>query len=107
MKQFCLLAVTLLLVYGTMAQQKKSVNKPVRFLAGIALEFGGDQLAEVYFTDGSTQGINAGQGGSLFAGGQFRLNRKETFFLRATAGIKYVTTKADNVHIRLDRKSVV
>ena len=88
---------------STLAQQKKNSNKPVKFLAGLALEFGGDQLAEVFFTDGSTQGINAGQGGTVFAGGQFRLNQKETFFLRASAGIKYVTTKADNAHIRLTR----
>ncbi len=103
MKQIGFLITAILLLNTTIAQQKKKENKPVRFLAGIALEFGGDQVAEVLFEDGSTQGMNAGQGGTVFAGGQFRLNQKETFFLRASAGIKYVTTKADNAHIRLTR----
>ncbi len=85
------------------AQTKSNNSKPVRFLLGAALEFGGDNLAEVYFTDGSTQTMNAGQGGTLFAGGQLRLTKNEKLFLRGSIGIKYLTTKADNAHIRLTR----
>lgn len=85
------------------AQTKSSNQKPLRFLLGAAFEFGGDNLAEVYFTDGSTQTLNSGQGGTLFAGGQLRLNKSEKLFLRGSVGIKYLTTKADNVHIRLTR----
>lgn len=85
------------------AQTKSNNQKPVRFLLGAALEFGGDNLAEVYFTDGSTQTMNAGQGGTLFAGGQLRLTKNEKLFLRGSIGIKYLTTKADNAHIRLTR----
>lgn len=104
MKSICLV-VTMITLFGTIAeaQQKKKTNKPVRFLAGAALELGGDKVSEVYFTDGSVQSIRAGQGGTVFAGAQFRLNQKETFFLRSSIGIKYVTTKADNAHIRLTR----
>ncbi len=85
------------------AQTKSNNQKPVRFLLGAAFEFGGDNVAEVYFTDGSTQKMNAGQGGTLFAGGQFRLTESEKLFLRGSVGIKYLTTKADNVHVRLTR----
>ena len=85
------------------AQTSSKSQKPVRFLLGAALEFGGDNIAEVYFTDGSTQKMNAGQGGTLFAGGQIRLNKSEKLFLRGSVGIKYLTTKADNVHVRLTR----
>jgi hypothetical protein len=85
------------------AQTKSNSQKPVRFLLGAALEFGGDNLAEVYFTDGSTQTMNAGQGGTLFAGGQLRLTKNEKLFLRGSIGIKYLTTKADNAHIRITR----
>ncbi|HLP39366.1 hypothetical protein [Lacibacter sp.] len=87
------------------AQTKSSSGnpKPVRFLLGAAFEFGGDNLAEVYFTDGSVQKMNSGQGGTLFAGGQLRLNKSEKLFLRGSVGIKYLTTKADNAHIRLTR----
>ena len=85
------------------AQTKSKNQKPLRFLLGAALEFGGDNLAEIYFTDGSTQTMNAGQGGTLFAGGQVRLTKSEKLFLRGSLGIKYLTTKADNAHIRLTR----
>ncbi|MFY7840501.1 MAG: hypothetical protein ACOVP7_09500 [Lacibacter sp.] len=85
------------------AQTNSKQQKPLRFLLGAAFEFGGDNLAEIYFTDGSVQKMNAGQGGTLFAGGQLRLNKKENLFLRGSIGIKYLTTKADNAHIRLTR----
>lgn len=85
------------------AQSNAIQTKPLRFLLGAAFEFGGDDLATVLFTDGSTQSVNAGQGGTLFAGGQLRLNKSEKLFLRGSLGIKYVTTKADNAHIRLTR----
>lgn len=85
------------------AQTKTNNQKPARFLLGAAFEFGGDNLAEVFFTDGSVQKMNAGQGGTLFAGGQVRLTKSEKLFLRGSVGIKYLTTKADNAHIRLTR----
>lgn len=103
MKSIFFVFVCMLLLVYTVDAQKKSTNKPVRFLLGGALEFGGDKVAEVFFTDGSTQSLTAGQGGTFFAGAQFRLNKKETFFLRSSIGIKYLTTKADNAHIRLTR----
>jgi hypothetical protein len=104
MKKICLAVFMITaMITGVTAQQNKNTNKPVRFLLGGALELGGDKVAEVYFTDGSTQFIRAGQGGTVFAGAQFRLNQKQTFFLRSSTGIKYVTTKADNAHIRLTR----
>ncbi|WP_198001465.1 hypothetical protein [Nibribacter ruber] len=77
--------------------------KPVRFLLGAAVEFGGDKVAETYFTNGETQSTRAGQGVSIHAGGQFELPNLDKFLLRATVGFKYVTTQADNAHIRLSR----
>ncbi len=43
------------MVTAVTAQQKKNTGKPVRFLMGAALEWGGDRVAELSFTDGSTQ----------------------------------------------------
>lgn len=104
MKHF-ILALMMSLFFSNIAaaQQQKNTGKPVRFLLGGALELGGDKVGEVLFTDGSVQSIKAGQGGTVYAGAQFQLNQKETFFLRSSVGIKYVTTKADNAHIRLTR----
>lgn len=77
--------------------------KPIRLLLGGALELGGDEVAEILFVDGSSQSVNAGQGGSLFLGAQFQLPAVKSLLFRASAGFKYVTTKAENVNIRLTR----
>ena len=64
---------------------------------------GGDDVAEIYFTTGETQSVKAGQGGSIAVGGEFQIPGVEKLLLHATVGYKYVTTKADNAHIRLTR----
>jgi hypothetical protein len=78
-------------------------NKPLRFLIEGALALGGDEVATVNFTNGQSQRVNAGQGISLGVGGEFTIPNLENFRLRSTVGIKYVTTAADNAHIRLTR----
>ena len=90
-------------ILGAQETTQKTIVKPVRLLIEAALELGGDEVAEVYFTNGNTQSVKAGQGGSLAVGAQFQLPNLDKFLLRSTLGIKYVTTEADNVHIRLTR----
>ena len=85
------------------AQEVDKKKSPLRFLIAGALEFGGDPVAEVYFTDGNTQSVKAGQGASLALGAQLQFPAVEKLILRATVGYKYVTTEADNAHIRLTR----
>lgn len=48
--------------------QNEPTYRPIRFLISGALEFGGDEIAEVFFTNGVSQSINAGQGGSIAIG---------------------------------------
>ncbi|MCC5939378.1 MAG: hypothetical protein JJU34_19015 [Lunatimonas sp.] len=78
-------------------------SKPLRFLLEGALELGGDEVATVQFTNGQSQRVNAGQGISIGAGGEFAVPGLESLRLRSSVGIKYVTSAADNVHIRLTR----
>lgn len=85
------------------AVASKKTAKRSALLIGGALELGGDAIAVVNFQDGSTQKVNAGQGGTFFAGGEWALGQKDKWALRATLGIKYVTTKATNVNITLTR----
>lgn len=85
------------------AQEIAEKPSPLRLLVGFVMEFGGDPVAEVYFADGNTQSVKAGQGVSMAVGGEFVIPKAEKFSLRATAGYKYVTTAADNAHIRLTR----
>lgn len=83
-----------------------TTNKQVtwaRLLVGGALSMGGDRVAEVYFTNGGSQSVKAGQGISVAVGGEFQIPKVEKLLLRATVGYKYVTTAADNAHIRLTR----
>ena len=87
----------------TYAQEQETKVSPVRFLIKGALELGGDDVAEVYFTNGDKQSVKAGQGGSIAIGGEFQMPGVEKLLFHATVGYKYVTTQADNVHIRLTR----
>lgn len=83
--------------------EEGKASAKLRFLLTGALEFGGDEVAKVYFTNGKTQSVKAGQGGAIGAGVQLGLGASEKFLLRGTVGFKYVTTQADNAHIRLTR----
>lgn len=78
-------------------------SKPIRFLVNGALEFGGDPVATVFFTNGDSQKVRAGQGISVGLGFEYAIPKMEQIRLRSTVGIKYVTTAADDVHIRLTR----
>lgn len=89
----------------TIPTEVEAVKKesPLRFLLGAGAEFGGDEIAKVFFTNGEDQSVNAGQGGFVFVGGQLQLTKTELLFLRSSIGIKYVTTQANNANIRLTR----
>ena len=76
------------------------------FVVAGAGEFGGDAVATVDFTDGSSQDVNSGQGVTLAVGGEFRPSYTSPLALRATVGYKLVTTKATNVDITLTRVPV-
>ncbi|MBX2914427.1 MAG: hypothetical protein KF856_04035 [Cyclobacteriaceae bacterium] len=93
------LAVSLVTTFA----QTESNYRPVRFLISGALEFGGDELQRVLFTNGDTQSVNAGQGGSIAIGAQIQFPKADKFLIRGSIGYKYLTTQADNVHIRLTR----
>lgn len=51
MKQNLVLLFFIFIALATSAQTKPNSTKPVRFLLGVALDFGGDDLGIVYFTD--------------------------------------------------------
>lgn len=59
------------------AQDVEKKKSPLRFLVAAAMEFGGDPVAEIYFTDGNTQSVKAGQGVSLAVGGELQFPAAE------------------------------
>lgn len=65
-------------------------------------DFGGDNIVRVFYTDGSTQDIKAGQGITPAVGLHYQLADSPLDFA-VTAGYKFVTTRASNADIHLDR----
>jgi hypothetical protein len=72
------------------------------FVGELVLEFGGDNVARVFFTNGGTQDVKAGQGGTLALGGHYR-PATVPIDLVATLGYKFVTTAASNADIGITR----
>ncbi len=102
--QFSLIALlfSTAFIHASHAQEEKQGAK-LGFLINGALEFGGDAVATVSFTNGDSQEVNAGQGITVGVGGELSLLKNHQLRIRGSLGIKYVTTAADNVHIRLTR----
>ena len=93
--------VTIFQCAFTVTSNAQVSSQKLIFSLGGGIEFGGDKVAEVYFTNGADQSVNAGQGGSLFAAFDYALHK--SFRIRTLAGFKYVTTAANNANIRLTR----
>jgi hypothetical protein len=83
------------------AQSSAADNKGLGFVFEGDLEYGGDRVATVSYTDGSDQDVLAGQGVSLALGAHYRGD--SPFSVRGTVGYKYVTTAASNADISLSR----
>ena len=73
------------------------------FLAQVDLDFGGDDVATVYFEDDDSQDLKAGQGVALSVGGYFRPVESSPFEIEASIGYKYATTQAENADINMSR----
>jgi hypothetical protein len=102
-----LTCAALLALFSSAAQAAGPASKDLGprggFLAQLDADFGGDDLATVYFEDDSSQDITAGQGVTLSAGGYFRPIADSTFEIDASLGYKYATTQADNADINVSR----
>jgi len=66
-------------------------------------EFGGDEVLELFFTNGDTQKLTAGQGGTIAIGGQFQPASIPRLSLAATVGYKFVTNASENANIGITR----
>ena len=72
------------------------------FVLGGAAEFGGDNLVEVFYRNGDTQNIKAGQGVTLGGGIHYRPVELPVDFA-ATVGYKFVRTASYNTDLGVDR----
>jgi len=67
-----------------------------------AAEFGGDDVAKVFYEDGSTQNIRAGQGVTLGGGVHYQLG-SAPFDFAATVGYKFEETADYHTNLGMDR----
>ncbi len=106
-KASLLLFLLCIVCHHSFSQNMKKKSTPVRLLLAAGLEFGGDKIAEVFFTNGEKQSVRAGQGIAAGVGVQLQIPGVESFLVRSTVGFKYLTTAADNAHIRLTRIPII
>lgn len=81
-------------------------SQNAKFLIGGGIEFGGDPVYELQFTNGESQDFPAGQGGFIEAGGQFHIPNLQKLFLRASVGYKFLLNASENANTRLTRVPV-
>jgi len=91
---------------GAISGAGAGASAPHRFawVLDATFEYGGDPVVEVTFTDGSSQKITAGQGGTFSFGADFRPT--PNLGLRTLVGWKFATSAADNVTLMLTRVPV-
>ena len=103
MKKLLISFILLGVALGAYCQETEVGHKNIKFLMEAGVEYGGDELLDIFFTNGESQTIKAGQGGYLAVGGEFHFNKVENLFFRTTVGIKYTFTAADDANIGFSR----
>jgi hypothetical protein len=98
------IAVALCAVAGVQAAPRPTTTG-VKFGPVVegAIAFGGDTVGVVEFTNGDTQDLKAGNGGSLAVGVHLQPTVDSPWDLRATVGYKYTGVNARNADITLTR----
>ena len=99
-------ALAVALMSATSASQAAEPVRRGGFLGQLDLDFGGDDVATLAFTNGDTQNVKAGQGLGLGIGGWFRPAENVPFELQGILGYKVVWTAADNADIKMTRTTL-
>lgn len=105
-KSVCAAALAAALTCATSAAQADEPVKRGGFLAQLDLDYGGDDLATLSFTNGETQNIKAGQGIAIGVGGYFRPVESTPFELQGILGYKVVFNASDNADIKVTRTTL-
>jgi hypothetical protein len=93
------------LAASALAAQAADATPAVRPLVGFGLTFGGDTLATVQFSDGTTDSIKAGGLAYLYAGAEFRVGTEMA--IQATVGYHVDDTRSSgNGSLRFSRYPV-
>jgi hypothetical protein len=79
----------------------QNVEKPItaKFLIDAGFDWGGDEILQVFFTNGGDQTMRAGQGINLGFGGELQFANLKQFMLRSAISLKWTPTAADDANI--------
>lgn len=100
-----LLISAALATFALTASAQAQDTRPVRALVGLGLTFGGDKLATVGFTDGSSESIRSGGLFTVYGGAEFRVS--PVMAIQATVGYHADSTSAaSNGSLRFSRYPV-
>jgi hypothetical protein len=88
------------------AGARPAAQPGLNFVLEGAFEFGGARLIELQFTNGDTQTLTAGQGGTIAAGLQYRPAALPKLSIAGTVGYKFVTNASENADIGISRVPV-
>jgi hypothetical protein len=97
-KSLLVCALALTSVSSAYAQNQPN---PLRFMVGIGLTAGGDNVATVQYTDGSSSNISAGTGVQMMTGLDYRID--QNFSAQATIGYQTQIAHASNGDLSFDR----
>ena len=76
-------------------------ERNLKFYIGMGLDFGGDELADVDFTDGGSDSVKAGDGISFDIGLDYHIGTQ--YMVRGTIGTKSDSVDAENGSISFER----
>lgn len=96
-----LVSISVFDMSAALASEFSSNKTKVVFYAGI--DSGGDKLVTTFFSDGSTGGIEAGEGLYFAVGGLVPVNDDGSFQAQFTLGIKTESSEADNGGLEFSR----
>ncbi|MGY6523392.1 MAG: hypothetical protein ACXIUD_16800 [Mongoliitalea sp.] len=100
MKKACI-ALCLFLSLSATQVFSQNAEKPVsvKLLIEGGFEFGGDEILQVFFTNGGDQTLRAGQGINLGIGGEMQFANFRHLMIRSAIGLKWTPTAADDANI--------
>jgi opacity protein-like surface antigen len=104
MKKTVLAIAVAMATLGTAQAQSTVTEKaqaPMHYLVGFGVTVGGDNLANVRYTNGDSQDIKAGGGGVLTTGIDYRVSPE--FSVQGTLNFHFMTTNAKNGNVTFQR----
>lgn len=75
----------------------------LKLLLGGGIELGGDEVYELFFTNGDSSSGRAGQGGYLELGGDYQISQVPQLHIRGSVGFKFLLNPSENADTRITR----